>query len=734
MAYIGRSVEIGMFEKQVLTADSSTTTFTLTFAVGSANSLLVVYGGVIQEPAVAYSVSGGGQQIVFSEAPATGTTTYIIYLGKQLTTPRAAGQETTKQTFAGDGSTVTYTLTDPPVVPAGIMVFVDGILQREGSGNNYVSSGSTISFSSAPDSSAEIDVYTLVKEKVSIDTVADGSITRAKLAQSAPYWDGAGNVGIGVATPYRQFQVGNYSANAVMALGSSPTGTGTFVFSTSDSAPGRYVGTIDYNHTSNYLAFTTNASERVRIDSSGNVGIGTASASQKLEVAGNIYVNTSGNPYLQLKTSGAGNNPYIRMQADTNYWDIQSTFSNANDELYFMYNGSAKMVLDPTTGNVGIGTTAPSSKLQVLGTTNSGYATSNAITSGGSAISNSSALWSGSSLRLTANFGGAVAFTGRASELVFGADNGNFGSGGGFSQANLGAITAISENGNAVGLASSMLFYTSVGNNINERMRITSAGELLVGYTNAGSGGKLVVNGITYQNQTANGTSGSPVVSGGYLIGPNDPNIYAGIRALNSYLSNNASQLAFYVTNSTGSAYEAGRFDKDGNLLVGNTSAGDGKLRISASANAYNILKIDDQGSTTGNYVQFLNSAGAQAGAINHSGTTSVSYNSGSDYRLKNITGPVTNASSFINSLKPKIGTWKEDGSKFVGFLAHEFAEICPQAVQGEKDAVDADGNPLYQSMEASNPEVIANIVSLLQELKAIVDAQAVEIAALKAK
>ena len=167
MAYIGRSADVGMFEKQILTADSSTTTFTLTYAVGSANSLLVVYGGVIQEPGVAYSVSGGGQSIAFSEAPATGTTTYIIYLGKQLTTPRAAGQETTKQTFAGDGTTVTFTLTDPPVVPAGIMTFVDGILQREGAGNNYTSSGSTITFSTAPDNGAEIDVYTLVKEKVS---------------------------------------------------------------------------------------------------------------------------------------------------------------------------------------------------------------------------------------------------------------------------------------------------------------------------------------------------------------------------------------------------------------------------------------------------------------------------------------------------------------------------------------------------------------------------------------
>ena len=173
--------------------------------------------------------------------------------------------------------------------------------------------------------------------------------------------------------------------------------------------------------------------------------------------------------------------------------------------------------------------------------------------------------------------------------------------------------------------------------------------------------------------------------------------------------------------------------DGGGNLLVGTTTAGDGKVRISTNANAFNILKLDDTGSTGGNYVQFLNSAGSNAGTINHSGTTSVSYNSGSDYRLKNITGPVTNAIGFINSLKPKVGTWKEDGSKFVGFLAHEFAEVCPQAVQGEKDGVDADGKPLYQSMEASSPEVIANIVSLLQEQQALITQLQADVAALKA-
>jgi hypothetical protein len=98
----------------------------------------------------------------------------------------------------------------------------------------------------------------------------------------------------------------------------------------------------------------------------GNVGIGTASPAQKLEVAGNMYINTSGNPYLQIKTSGAGNNPYIRMQADTNYWDIQSTFSNTNDDLLFQYNGTALLDLDKN-GNLGLGVT-PAAKLDVYQT------------------------------------------------------------------------------------------------------------------------------------------------------------------------------------------------------------------------------------------------------------------------------------------------------------------------------------------------------------------------------
>ena len=350
MAYLGRGVEVGMWEKQILTPDSTTTTFPLTFAVGSANSLQVVYGGVLQEPGVAYSVSGGGQQIVFSEAPVTGTTLYIIYYGKQLTTPRAAGQETTKQSLTGDGTTTLFTLTDPPVVPAGIMVFVDGILQREGAGNNYVSGGSTINFNGAPDSGAEIDVYTLVKEKVSIDTVADGSITRAKMAATFPYWDAQGNFGIGVATPSTLLHVAksqntetgllvdNQSTGAagygVIRLANSVAGGGSgfalfgsgyttsgifrsrggYIYSQSNASGG-----LTLNTEGAYpLYFATNSTERVRITSGGLVGIGTNSPLATLDVRGNVFLSDTNSNGIISATAGGSSRLYLNSQTTHN--------------------------------------------------------------------------------------------------------------------------------------------------------------------------------------------------------------------------------------------------------------------------------------------------------------------------------------------------------------------------------------------------------------------------------
>ena len=84
MAYIGAKPVNGFFAKQDLTADGSTTTFTLDFTVSSTSSILVSVGGVIQEPGVAYTLSGGNTSIVFSTAPASTLDVYIQYLGQAI--------------------------------------------------------------------------------------------------------------------------------------------------------------------------------------------------------------------------------------------------------------------------------------------------------------------------------------------------------------------------------------------------------------------------------------------------------------------------------------------------------------------------------------------------------------------------------------------------------------------------------------------------------------------------
>ena len=84
MAYIGAKPVNGFFAKQDITTDGSTTTFTLDFTVSSTSSIIVSVGGVIQEPDVAFTLSGGNTSIVFSTAPASTLDTYIQYLGQAI--------------------------------------------------------------------------------------------------------------------------------------------------------------------------------------------------------------------------------------------------------------------------------------------------------------------------------------------------------------------------------------------------------------------------------------------------------------------------------------------------------------------------------------------------------------------------------------------------------------------------------------------------------------------------
>jgi trimeric autotransporter adhesin len=112
--------------------------------------------------------------------------------------------------------------------------------------------------------------------------------------------------------------------------------------------------------------------------------------------------------------------------------------------------------------------------------------------------------------------------------------------------------------------------------------------------------------------------------------------------------------------------------------------------------------------------------AGTLVGDIT-STNTSTSYNSGSDYRLKENIAPMTGALNKVLQLKPVTFNWRVDGSDGQGFIAHELQEIIPDAVTGKKDAVDEEGKPAFQGVDTSF--LVATLTAAIQELKAEFDA-----------
>ena len=199
MAYIGRQPSYGALETQNLTADSSTTTFTLDYAVGSTASVLVSVAGVIQQPNTGYSISGGGNNIVFSAAPTTGDTVFVTFLGLNrdvgsflstgiITTQTELGEVAADDDFlliydtsatalkkiqksniattltyntrtaTGDGSTAGFTVTSGVDVN-NVMVLINGIVQAPTT--DYTVSSTTLTFGTAPEASDAIVIREL---------------------------------------------------------------------------------------------------------------------------------------------------------------------------------------------------------------------------------------------------------------------------------------------------------------------------------------------------------------------------------------------------------------------------------------------------------------------------------------------------------------------------------------------------------------------------------------------
>jgi hypothetical protein len=122
----------------------------------SNESLLVVQLGEVLKPGVDYSIGASGSQITFSagKAPAA-SNTWVLFQGQSLLNASTSAVEV--DTFTGDGVDDTFVVTSPPYSQDNLAVFVDGLLQSYTT--NWTLSGSTITFTAAPDNLSKIDVF-----------------------------------------------------------------------------------------------------------------------------------------------------------------------------------------------------------------------------------------------------------------------------------------------------------------------------------------------------------------------------------------------------------------------------------------------------------------------------------------------------------------------------------------------------------------------------------------------
>ena len=276
---------------------------------------------------------------------------------------------------------------------------------------------------------------------------------------------------------------------------------------------------------------------------------------------------------------------------------------------------------------------------------------------------------------------------------------------------------------------------------------VNKAGDTMSGgLTFSGSGTRIqgdfsngtLVNRTAFQDKTTNNVTavyvlpnGTATSSGWVAFNNSDPTNagYIGIDS-NSTVSrivsaNTGSGTAVPLTFSVGAGGpEVARFLTNGAFCVGTTGGFGGNSQLMPSS-TFNVGITTGTFNNVGNAIDFYSNIGTTsvyAGSVSLNGA-SASYNSVSDYRLKNSPQALTGSGAFIDALQPKTWTWAGDGTAGVGFIAHEVAAISSRSVNGEKDAVNADGTPKYQSMEYGSPEFIANIVAELQSLRARVAA-----------
>jgi hypothetical protein len=539
----------------------------------------------------------------------------------------------------------------------------------------------------------------------------------------------SGNVGIGTTSPTNRLQVQpalisfdlNGLSNGAIALTNNSNGSISPTIggkSTTSGQPGLQfiTGTNDTNtgadmsfsvresDNTDFLTLTSSAYKFSRYTTSlleilrnGNVGIGTSSPTYKMEIDGG-----SAETRLRISTSGTDADEagiILANSTKTAFNDGIQIAHGAGITTFKDLAGEVQMAIDVSNSRVGIGTSSPAHKLDVQHT----------ITSGGSdAIANfgtsDSGAWANSGHQVVIGGPSVLTYTGLIiySDSTSGNGQVSFADGRGANDSWRGSVNY--NHGN-----DSMTFAT----NAAERMRITSSGTLLL------NGGD-----VTVSTSVENGTAQFKTLNAN--TDPAEEQFYVGNNLGNVDLGNKRGALKFFT-----GITERMRIDSSGNVLVATTSStaphtltsGEG-LMINSSlylsiARSSDSLFLNRTGSN-GGVARFYRDGGTDVGSISVT-TTATAYNTSSDYRLKENVVDMTGALDRVDALRPSRFNFIADSETTVdGFIAHEVQAIVPEAVTGEKDAVDEEGNPIYQGIDQS--KLVPLLTAGLQEAYALIN------------
>ena len=491
--------------------------------------------------------------------------------------------------------------------------------------------------------------------------------------------DSSGNVGIGTTSPTVALEVGDGTATSNWLRLNGTTSdlyigqnTGFSHFGQTNATKILSVSNhpLAYGTANAYpLIFGTNDTEKMRIDSSGNVGIGTSSPVHELTIGAS---GADAKRSISIEgTNGSSEKATLELEADGENSRANFKFNTGNGT------GTTRMTID-SSGNVGIGGTSGGERLLLTGS-----ATANAR------------------LKFTQSTAGL------SGQIQQGST--------GFSISALGS--------------QSMLYET----NGAERMRIDSSGNVGIGVSPSSEfhvkGDANTIARVEPNNNSGKATlllSSSGSGDGGIQYDSNTNQTH-----LFSY-----SNMTFNVgTGNLSGSYPANermRIDSSGNLLVGTTSGTGYKARIFATGSDNNILLRTANGQTsilttntsgTANYYPMVfttDGGNTQVGSI-VAGASSTSYNTSSDARLKDVTGEARGL-EVINELNPVAYNWKESGQADEGLIAQEVKEIVPNAVSGSEED--------YYQMDYS--KLVVHLVKGMKEQQIQIEALQSEINLLK--